>query len=51
MVETRPLVAHVAKNNIGSKRVLEKCGFKVVGEDRYVNIGKEEEEGFVLKLS
>jgi hypothetical protein len=27
---TRPLVAHVAKHNIGSRRVLEKCGFVVV---------------------
>jgi RimJ/RimL family protein N-acetyltransferase len=27
---TRPLVAHVAQHNIGSRRVLEKCGFVVV---------------------
>jgi RimJ/RimL family protein N-acetyltransferase len=27
---TRPLVAHVAQHNIGSRRVLEKCGFMVV---------------------
>jgi RimJ/RimL family protein N-acetyltransferase len=27
---TRPLVAHVAQHNIGSRRVLEKCGFIVV---------------------
>lgn len=26
---TRPLVAHVAQHNIGSRRVLEKCGFVV----------------------
>ena len=50
VVETRPLFAHVAKHNIGSKRVLEKCGFKVIGEDKYVNIGMEEVEEFVLKL-
>ena len=31
-VETRPLHAHVAKHNAGSIRVLEKCGFRVVGE-------------------
>lgn len=30
VVETRPLYAHVAKHNIGSKRVLEKNGFKVI---------------------
>jgi len=34
-IETRPLYAHVAKHNIGSKRVLEKCGFTIVGEDRF----------------
>jgi len=29
----RPLVAHVAKHNIGSIRVLEKCGFKPQSEE------------------
>ena len=28
----RPLTAHVARHNIGSRRVLEKCGFAVCGE-------------------
>jgi RimJ/RimL family protein N-acetyltransferase len=28
----RPLQAHVARGNHGSRRVLEKCGFQVVGE-------------------
>jgi RimJ/RimL family protein N-acetyltransferase len=32
-VDTRPLHAHVAKHNRGSIRVLEKCGFHVVGEE------------------
>jgi RimJ/RimL family protein N-acetyltransferase len=27
IVETRPLYAHVAQHNVGSIRVLEKCGF------------------------
>lgn len=31
-VDTRPLHAHVAQHNAGSIRVLEKCGFRVVGE-------------------
>jgi len=48
--KTRPLWAHVAKHNIGSRRVLEKCGFMVVEEDRQVNIGDEEAEEFILKL-
>jgi RimJ/RimL family protein N-acetyltransferase len=33
-VKTRPLYAHVAKHNIGFRRVLEKCGFTIVGEDK-----------------
>ena len=32
-IETqRPLTAHVAKHNVSSRRVLEKCGFRVCGE-------------------
>ena len=32
-IETqRPLTAHVAKHNAASRRVLEKCGFRVCGE-------------------
>ena len=41
LLKTRPLYAHVAKHNVGSRRVLEKCGFKVIGE---------EPEEFILKL-
>ncbi|MDQ3660597.1 MAG: GNAT family N-acetyltransferase [Actinomycetota bacterium] len=33
-----PLRAHVAKHNVGSLRVLEKCGFKIVGESAHGNI-------------
>jgi RimJ/RimL family protein N-acetyltransferase len=31
----RPLYAHAAKDNLGSIRVLEKCGFITIGEDMY----------------
>lgn len=31
-VETRPLHARVARHNAGSIRVLEKCGFRLVGQ-------------------
>jgi RimJ/RimL family protein N-acetyltransferase len=31
----RPLYAHAAKDNLGSIRVLEKCGFIKIGEDMY----------------
>jgi RimJ/RimL family protein N-acetyltransferase len=49
-VQKRPLFAHVAKHNVGSRRVLEKCGFTVVGEDKYENKSGEEIEELVLKL-
>lgn len=32
-VTTRPLYAHVVKHNLASRRVLEKCGFVLVGEE------------------
>jgi RimJ/RimL family protein N-acetyltransferase len=37
LIETRPLYAHVAKHNLASKRVLEKCGFTAVAEDRFLS--------------
>ena len=51
-IPTRPLYAHVAKHNIASKRVLEKCGFGVVAEDRFFSaiFGGDIQE-YVLKLS
>jgi RimJ/RimL family protein N-acetyltransferase len=50
-IKTRPLYAHVAKHNIASRRVLEKCGFTVIGENKDFSIwdGKKV-EGFILKL-
>ena len=47
----RPLHARVAKDNKGSLRVLEKCGFRVTGEDRgFANARGEEIEEYVLTL-
>ena len=40
-VETRPLYAHVARHNVASIRVLQKCGFRISGE---------EQEEVILKL-
>lgn len=48
--QVRPLYAHVAKHNIGSLRVLDKCGFKITSEDKYSNPAGEEVQEFVLKL-
>jgi RimJ/RimL family protein N-acetyltransferase len=47
---TRPLYAHVTKHNIGSRRVLEKCGFTIIGEDSFTQTDGTFAEEFVLKL-
>lgn len=49
-VKTRPLVAHVAKHNIASQRVLEKCGFTLIKEDKYHNSSGEEMKEVILEL-
>jgi len=52
LVLVRPLYAHVAKHNIASARVLEKCGFTNVGEDKEFSIvGGKVVEGFILILA
>ena len=50
-VQARPFHAHVAKRNVGSIRVLEKCGFRAVGED-WVAFGAAGEmiEEIVMRL-
>jgi RimJ/RimL family protein N-acetyltransferase len=50
-VDTRPIYARVAQDNIASIRVLEKCGFQVAGEDRGFSSARGEEvEEFILQL-
>ena len=52
VIKTRPLYAHVAKHNIASKRVLEKCGFKVAAEDKFFSkIFGEDIEEYILILN
>jgi RimJ/RimL family protein N-acetyltransferase len=49
--KTRRLYAHVAKDNIASIRVLEKCGFGISGEDTaFPNTRGEEVEEVILML-
>ncbi len=50
-VTRRPLYAHVAKGNLASRRVLEKCGFRIAGADRALAAlpGTPVEE-FIMKL-
>ena len=47
----RPLFARVAKTNPASKRVVEKCGFRVVKENVYENEAGKKVEEYVLKLT
>ena len=50
-VPLRPLRASAAKHNRGSLRVLEKCGFRLVGEDKeFASVGENIVEGFVFEL-
>src|SRR5438093_788655 len=46
---TRPLYAHVAKHNLGSIRVLEKCGFTICGEEKIIDAFGAVEE-WILRL-
>jgi len=48
---TRPIYARVAKDNVGSRRVLEKCGFRVIGEMKgFAKARGEEIEELHLEL-
>jgi RimJ/RimL family protein N-acetyltransferase len=47
-IKERPLYARVAKHNIASLRVLEKCDFKIAGEGTIP--GEEHIEEFILVL-
>ena len=50
-LRTRPLYARAAKDNIGSLRVLEKCGFTRIGEGRGFSKARGVEvEEFLLRL-
>jgi RimJ/RimL family protein N-acetyltransferase len=48
---TRPLRARVASDNVASRRVLEKCGFRVIATDRgFAEARAAEIEELVLRL-
>lgn len=50
--KVRPLFARAVKDNVASLRVLAKCGFTIVGEDKgFANARGTEVEEFVLILS
>jgi RimJ/RimL family protein N-acetyltransferase len=47
----RPLLARVAKDNLGSRCVLEKCGFRIIGEGKwFANARGAEIDELVLRL-
>jgi RimJ/RimL family protein N-acetyltransferase len=49
--KTRPIYARVAKDNLGSRRVLEKCGFVVISESKgFANARGQEIEELFLEL-
>jgi RimJ/RimL family protein N-acetyltransferase len=51
VVPSRPLYARAAVDNLGSLRVLDKCGFVAVGEDvGYAEGRGEDVEEFILRL-
>jgi RimJ/RimL family protein N-acetyltransferase len=51
-VRERPLYGHVARHNIASQRVLEKCGFTLIGtEENFSVVQGKPVEGLILKLN
>ena len=49
--DKRPLFGMVAYDNVGSQKVLEKCGFKSIGKEKgFANARKKEIEEFVYRL-
>lgn len=50
--QTRPMYARVAKDNAGSLRVLEKCGFTIAGQaEELVDALDEDIEEWILELA
>jgi RimJ/RimL family protein N-acetyltransferase len=51
LVVDRPIFARAAADNIGSIRVLQKCGFKITGTNKdFANGRGEETEEYILRL-
>lgn len=52
VMKIRPIYGRAAKDNTGSIRVLEKCGFKLIGEEvGFANARGEEIVEVIMKLS
>lgn len=51
LVAARPIFARAATDNLGSLKVLEKCGFKIIGKDKgFANARVEDTEEYILRL-
>jgi RimJ/RimL family protein N-acetyltransferase len=51
LVADRPISARAATDNLGSIRVLQKCGFKIIGNDTgFANGRGEDMEEYILRL-
>ncbi len=51
LVAERPIFGRTAKDNLGSLRVLQKCGFQIIGEDKGFAHGRgEDTEEYILRL-
>ena len=51
LVVARPIFARAATDNVGSIRVLEKCGFEIIGKNKdFANGRGEDTEEYILRL-
>ena len=51
LITVRPLFARAATDNLGSLRVLQKCGFTIVGQDKgYAHGRGADTEEYILRL-
>ena len=51
LVVDRPIFARAATDNVGSIRVLQKCGFKIIGKNKdFANGRGEDKEEYILRL-
>jgi RimJ/RimL family protein N-acetyltransferase len=51
LVVARPIFGRAATDNLGSIRVLQKCGFKIIGNDKgFANGRGEDTEEYILRL-
>ena len=52
LVVDRPIFARAPADNIGSIRVLQKCGFKIIGKNKdFANGRGEDTEEYILRLN